>query len=82
MIQLDSINESQTLGAALNIAYQQFSAKGIQPFGASSVASANVSDKGVDSSTGAGVREGWTGKVTPALTLGATWASNISGRSD
>ena len=76
------LNDTHTLGAALNIAYQQFSAKGIQPFAASSVAPANVSDKGVDSSTGTGVRLGWTGKITPSLTLGATWASKISGKFD
>jgi long-chain fatty acid transport protein len=76
------INDTHTVGVALNIAYQQFSAKGIQPFAASSASSADVSDKGVDSSTGAGVRLGWTGKVTPALTLGATWASKISGKFD
>ena len=66
----------------MNIAYQQFSAKGIAPFAAASVAPANVSDKGVDSSTGTGVRLGWTGKVTPSLTLGATWASKIEGKFD
>jgi long-chain fatty acid transport protein len=77
------VNESHTLGAALNIAYQQFSAKGLQPFdGASSSSPGNVTDKGVDSSTGTGVRLGWTGKVTPTLTLGATWASKISGKFD
>jgi long-chain fatty acid transport protein len=81
------VNESHTLGAALNIAYQQFSAKGLQPFDqvglqAASTTPGNVTDKGVDSSTGTGVRLGWTGKVTPSLTLGATWASKISGKFD
>jgi len=76
------VSDNHTVGAALNIAYQQFSAKGIQPFAASSVSPANVSDKGVDSSTGTGVRLGWTGKLTPQLTLGATWASKISGKFD
>ena len=28
-----------------------------------------------DSSTGAGVRLGWTGQITPEITLGATWSS-------
>jgi long-chain fatty acid transport protein len=74
--------DAHTVGVALNIAYQQFSAKGISPFAASSVAPNNVSDKGVDSSTGAGVRLGWTGKLTPSLTLGATWASKIDGKFD
>lgn len=78
------LNESHTVGVALNLAYQRFSAKGIQFFGDAgfSSAPANVSDKGTDTSTGAGVRLGWTGKVTPTLTLGATWASKISGKFD
>jgi long-chain fatty acid transport protein len=77
------VSESHTFGAALNVAYQRFEAKGL-PFGDPLYSSnpANVSDKGVDSSTGVGVRLGWIGKVTPQLTLGATWASKISGKFD
>jgi long-chain fatty acid transport protein len=36
----------------------------------------------VDSCTGTGVRLGWSGKLTPSLTLGATWASKITGKFD
>lgn len=76
------INDSHTVGIALNVAYQRFAAKGIGFFSGFSSAPGNVSDQGTDSSTGTGVRLGWTGKVTPTLTLGATWASRISGRFD
>ncbi len=76
------VNDSHTIGVAVNLAYQRFSAKGISLFSGFSAAPANVSDLGADSTTGAGVRIGWTGKLTPALTLGATWASKISGRFD
>jgi long-chain fatty acid transport protein len=78
------VNDNHTVGVALNVAYQRFSAKGIQVFGnfGFSSAPANLSDKDADSTTGAGVRLGWTGKVTPTLTLGATWASKISGKFD
>jgi long-chain fatty acid transport protein len=78
------INEAHTVGVALNVAYQQFSAKGIGIFGTSQASSApaNVSDQGVDSSTGSGLRIGWTGKLSPSLTLGATWASKITGKFD
>lgn len=76
------VNESHAVGIALNVAYQRFKAKGIGFFGGFSSAPGNVSDQGTDSSTGAGVRLGWTGKVTPTLTLGATWASKISGKFD
>ena len=76
------VNEAHTFGAAVNLAYQRFEAKGISPFGGASVAPGNVSDQGVDTSTGLGVRLGWIGKVAPQLTLGATWASKISGKFD
>lgn len=76
------INDTHTVGAALNVAYQRFEARGIGFFAGFSAAPGNVSDKGVDSSTGLGVRVGWIGQVTPQLTLGATWASKISGKFD
>ena len=76
------INEVHTVGAALNMAYQRFEAKGVGLFSGVSSAPLNVSDQGTDSSAGAGVRLGWIGKVTPTLTLGATWASRISGQFD
>jgi long-chain fatty acid transport protein len=76
------VNDTHTFGAALNVAYQRFEAKGIGLFGGFSTSPANVSDQGVDSSTGVGVRLGWIGKLTPQLTLGATWSSKISGKFD
>jgi len=76
------VNETHTFGAALNLAYQRFEAKGVGLFAGFSSAPGNVSDQGVDSTTGVGVRLGWIGKVTPQLTLGATWASKISGKFD
>jgi long-chain fatty acid transport protein len=71
---------SQTLGVALNIAYQRFLAKGIGLFSGFSEDPAHVSDLGTDSTAGAGLRLGWSGTVAPGLTLGATWASKINGR--
>jgi long-chain fatty acid transport protein len=72
----------QSLGVALNIAYQRFSAKGIGFFGGFSSNPSNVSDKGTDTSTGAGLRLGWVGTVGPGLTLGVTWASKVRGKFD
>ncbi|MBV8621100.1 MAG: outer membrane protein transport protein [Curvibacter sp.] len=74
------LNESHSLGLGLNLAYQRFSAKGLGFLSSFSQAPSQVSDQGDDSSTGAGLHLGWTGKVAPGLTLGATWASKISGR--
>ncbi len=69
------ITPEQALGVGLNLAYQRFSASGLEPFAGMSSDAANVTGRGTDSSSGAGIRLGWTGQVTPELTLGATWAS-------
>jgi long-chain fatty acid transport protein len=68
------INPTNAVGVSLNLAYQMFSATGAN--GALLALSSNptaMSDKGTDTSTGYGVRLGWTGEVTPAVTLGATY---------
>ena len=71
------VTPQQSLGVALNLAYQRFSIKGLGAFANPMFSSdtANVTDRGTDTNTGAGVRLGWTGQVLPSLTLGATWAS-------
>lgn len=73
---------TQTLGVALNLAYQRFSADGLEPFTAASSAPANVSGRGTDTSTGAGLRLGWLWQPAPEWRLGATWSSKIHGRFD
>ena len=75
-------NADHSFGLGLNIAYQRFSAQGIGLFGGFSASPGNVSDKGTDSSIGAGIRLGWTGTVAPGLSLGATWASKVRGKFD
>ncbi len=67
------INPDNAIGVSLNLAYQQFAAKGLQPFEGISASPTNVTNNGHDSSTGWGVRIGWTGQVTPNVTLGATY---------
>lgn len=74
------VSDTQTVGLALNLAYQTFEAKGVGFFSGFSASPGNVSNQGKDSSTGTGVRVGWTGKFTPAVTVGATWASKITGK--
>ncbi len=76
------LTPDHTIGAALNLAYQRFSAQGISPFAGASASPANVSDQGTDTSTGAGVRLGWIGQIAPQWRLGATWSSKISGKFD
>jgi len=70
------LNPTNAVGVSLNLAYQMFSATGINGafLGLSSDPNA-LTDNGTDTSTGYGVRIGWTGEVTPTVTLGATYQS-------
>ncbi|MDA8329557.1 MAG: outer membrane protein transport protein [Betaproteobacteria bacterium] len=61
------VTENNSIGIAPLFAYQQFTAQG---FGAPSNGS-------TESATGTGVRVGYTGKITPDLTIGAQYASKI-----
>jgi long-chain fatty acid transport protein len=71
------VNPNNSIGLSLNLAYQQFGASGLGPFAAFGFSSdsANFTDRGKDSSTGWGIRIGWTGQVSPTVTLGATYQS-------
>lgn len=71
-----------SLGAAVNVAYQRFSAQGIGLFGGFSASPGNVSNKGTDTSVGAGLRLGWIGTLAPGLSVGATWSSKVRGKFD
>jgi len=69
------LNESHAVGVSLKIAYQKFKAFGIQPFAGISSAPTKLTNNGHDSSWGWGIGLGWTGKITPTLSLGATYHS-------
>ncbi len=69
------INADHAVGASLNLAYQRFKAYGISNFRAVSGSPANLSDNGYDDSFGMGIRLGWTGKLSPSITMGATYQS-------
>ena len=71
------ITPDHSIGIAVNIAYQRFKAYGI-PAGVwqcFSESPTNMSDNGYDSAWGWGGRIGYTGKITPELTIGATYAT-------
>ncbi len=72
----------QSLGVGINLAVQRFSAQGIGLFDGFSAAPGQVSDQGTDTSTGAGLRLGWTGQLAPGLSVGLTWSQKIRGRFD
>ena len=73
------LDDRSTVGVATTFAYQRFEMKGVQAFANPffSASPSDVSNKGVDSATGWGWKLGWTGEVTPGLTLGATYASRV-----
>ena len=71
------LNPTNAVGVSLNLAYQMFSATGLSAFDNAgfSTSPGSVTDNGTDTSTGYGIKIGWTGQVTPAVTLGATYQS-------
>jgi len=64
---------NHSFGASLNVAYQQFAAQGLEGFRAASASPNEVTNRGRDSSSGIGLRFGWTGQFSPSVTLGATY---------
>lgn len=78
------INEDHAIGLGVNVVAQGFEAKGLTAFtfpnpvlgGAIPTSDPdNFTDNGMDWSYGAGLRLGWVGKLTPELTVGATYQS-------
>lgn len=70
----------QALGVSLNLAYQRFKAKGLQNFtgpcpNCFSSSPGDVTNRGYEGSTGWGIKVGYTGKITDAVTVGATYQS-------
>jgi long-chain fatty acid transport protein len=74
------ITKDHAVGVSLNLAYQRFKAYGLQnfafppPFNAS-ISPNDVTNNGYDSSTGWGIKLGYTGNLTDAVTVGATYQS-------
>ena len=66
------ITPDHAIGLSLNLAYQRFSAYGLQPFAMMSSDPTKLTNKGEDASSGWGLRIGWTGRMSDTLTLGAT----------
>ena len=64
------INAGNSIGISPLFGYQQFSAKGLDSFG--------LTNSDTDHASGWGVRVGWQGKLSPALTLGAAYSSKIN----
>jgi long-chain fatty acid transport protein len=75
------LNADHAVGVSLKLAYQRFRALGLSDpsltFGFAGISSdaANLTNRDYDNSYGYGIGLGWTGQVTPTLTLGATYQS-------
>jgi long-chain fatty acid transport protein len=68
---------NHSIGLSPLIGYQRFEAYGLQPFGAISSDPNNLTNRGTDDAWGYGVRVGYYGKLTPTVSVGATWQSKI-----
>jgi len=72
------VNTDHSFGASIIFAYQTFEAKGLDNFAPFSTSPTNLSNNGADSATGFGAKLGWQGKISPVVTLGASYQSKIS----
>jgi long-chain fatty acid transport protein len=67
------LNQNHSVGATVNLVYHQFGAQGLEGFQGFSATPGNVTNRGREDATGASLRLGWTGKIAPSVTLGATY---------
>jgi long-chain fatty acid transport protein len=72
------INSTNSIGVAPLFGYQKFRAEGLGAFAGLSADSTKLSNNGDDTSTGWGIRLGWQGKVSDAVTLGANYTSKMT----
>ncbi len=71
-------SNTQSVGVSPLLGYQRFKAEGLHGFAGFSSDSTKLTNNGYDSATGVGVRIGWMGKMSDAVTLGAAYSSEIS----
>lgn len=76
------LNPDHAIGVTLKLAYQRFKAYGLSNpptlnagFAGISSDATKLTNNGYDNSWGYGIGLGWTGQITPTLTLGATYQS-------
>ncbi len=69
------VNEKNSIGASLNLAYQRIKINGVGGFAPFSSDPAHLTNNGYDDSTGAGITVGWQTKLTDNLTAGLAYRS-------
>jgi long-chain fatty acid transport protein len=69
------INKDHSIGVSLNLVFQNFEARGLESFDVAGQTTAigSVTNRGKDTSRGYGLKLGWTGQISPAVSLGATY---------
>ena len=71
------ISTSSSFGVSAILAYQRFEAKGLQWFGGFSTDNANLTNNGVDTSFGYGLKLGFQSEVSSGLTLAASYQTEM-----
>jgi long-chain fatty acid transport protein len=72
------VNANHSFGISPLLGYQRFKAEGLQGFVGISSSGANLTNNGYDDAFGYGVRIGYMGKITPTVTIGAAYASEMN----
>jgi len=66
-----------SVGASAILAYQRFEAKGLGNFAGFSLSGSNLTNKGVDSSTGFGLKLGIQDDIAPGVTVGLSYQTEM-----
>ena len=78
------LNAQHSVGASLLLGYQRFKASGLQAFDNApgfppfTGSPGNVTNRGYDSATGAGLRVGYMGRLSDAVSIGASYSSKVN----
>lgn len=71
------VTPQHSVGASVLLGYQMFKATGLHAFGQLSSDQGNLTNRGYDSATGAGLRVGYMGKLSDMVTVGAAYSTKI-----
>lgn len=71
------VTPNHGIGISPLIGIQSFAAEGLQGFGGFSTSSANMTNNGHDTAYGYGVRIGWFGQLSSAVSVGAAYSTKI-----
>ena len=74
------LTPEHSLGISPLIGYQRFKAYGLDAFAAISSDPAHLTNKGYDTTWGAGLRIGYFGQPLPSLAFGAAYSTKINGK--